>query len=194
MNKASLHIIYLPGFGDDYDIGRRLFLWCWRIFGVTTEFIPMHWNSNESYAEKLARIDIAIDRAASRRIVVIGESAGGSLVLPVYAKRTRDLYKVMTISGKNNNSASVAPRLYAKHVAFRESMRATELALEQIDDGLRRRFIAFYPLYDDVIPLQEAIIPGCKVIRLFSIGHFFTIFLALTLYSGYVIHVAKQRG
>lgn len=193
MNRR-LHIIYLPGFGDNYDTGRRLLLRCWRIFGITTEFVPMRWNSNESYKEKLARGNAAIDRAKKKRVVVIGESAGGSMAVSLYAQRYNDLFKVMTISGKNSNPASVAPRLYLKHPAFRESMSAAESALKKISSDTRRRFVSFYPLYDGVIPYNEAVIPEGKVVRLFSSGHFFTIFLALTIYSGYLVFIANRRN
>lgn len=193
MNQR-LHIIYLPGFGDNYDTGRRFLLWCWRIFGITTEFVPMCWDSNESYKEKHARVNDAIDRAKKKRVVIIGESAGGSMAVAIYAQRYNDLFKVMTICGKNSNPASVAPRLYLKHPAFRESMRATESSLKKIDSNMLHRFVPFYPLYDGVIPYDEAVIPGCKVVRLFSSGHFFTIFLALTIYSSYLVFVANRRN
>ena len=187
-----LHIIYLPGFGDGYDIGRRTALWGWRIWGVTTQYIPMRWNSNESYSEKYARIDQAITAAAGRRIVIIGESASGTMALAAYAKRRRDLYKVMTISGKNNNPASVAPRLYRQHVAFREALATAEAATNQLSSEDHHDFIAFYPLYDEVIPPKEAVIPDCQLVRLFSAGHLLTIALALTLYSGYIVRIAKR--
>ena len=188
----KLHIIYLPGFGDNYDIGRRAALWGWRIFGVTAQHVPMRWNSTESYAEKYARIDEAINEAAGKRIVIIGESASGSMALAAYAKRCHDLYKVITISGKNNNPASVAPRLYRQHTAFRDALAAAEIATKQLSQVDRQNFVAFYPLYDEVIPIKEAVIPDCQLIRLFSIGHLFTVALALTIYSGYIVHIAKR--
>lgn len=190
--SKRLHIIYIPGFGDKYDWGRRALLHCWRILGVTTEFVPMRWNGRESYDEKLAHVNEAIDRASGQRIVLIGESAGGSVVLPIYAKRHDELYKVMTICGKNNNAASVAPKLYATHIAFQEAMRSTESVNAQLSSDLRKNFIVFYPLYDEVIPLSETIVPGGQLIRLISVGHFLTIFLALTLFSSYIVRIAKR--
>lgn len=188
-----LHIIYIPGFGDNYDIGRRIFLVCWRIFGVTTEFIPMRWDSSESYNEKQKRVNAAIDKATNKRVVLIGESAGGSIVVPMYAKRYTDLYKVMTICGKNSGATSVSPHLYKKHRAFREAMRATDLAGPEISSRYLRKFIAFHPIYDGIIPLKETVIPGCKSIQFPSIGHLLTIFLSLTLFSGYIVHIAARR-
>lgn len=152
----------------------------------------MRWNSAESYDKKCARIIVSIDKAADKRIVVIGESAGASMALAVYAKRPNDLYKVMTICGKNNNPESVSPALYAQHVAFREAMQAAERAVTKLTSNERRQFVSFYPIYDEIIPFKEATIPDCKVMRLMSAGHFLTIFLALTLFSGYIVHVAKR--
>jgi pimeloyl-ACP methyl ester carboxylesterase len=190
--SKQLHIIYIPGFGDTYDVGRRVLLRCWRIFGVTTEFIPMHWNTAESYDEKLSRVEQAIDAAKDTRLVIIGESAGGSIALPIYAKRHVNLYRVITICGKNGNTASVSPLLYAKHIAFREAMQRTEVALTQLSKAQRQKFVSLYPIYDEVIPLKEATVPDCQVVRLPSIGHFLTIFLGLTLFSSYLVHIAKR--
>jgi hypothetical protein len=189
---SNLHVIYVPGFGDRYDKGRRPLFNCWRIFGVTTDFVPMRWESSESYAHKLARIDSAINRAKNKRIVLIGESAGASMVVAVHSIRHNELQKTMTISGKNYHGSTVAPRLYRQHVAFREAMRATDALVPALTSAARQNFISLYPIHDNTVPMKDAAVPGTRLIRLPSVGHFFTILLALTIFSGYLRFIARR--
>lgn len=189
----QLHIIYVPGFGEVYDAGRRILLNGWRIFGATTEFVPMNWNGPETYHQKLHRVNRAIDNAAGKRIVVIGESAGGSIALPIYATRHNELHKVMTICGKNSSAANVAPHFYRKHSAFADAMQHTDNVVDQLDAKQLRNLVVFYPLFDEIIPYKETALPGSRVVRLASIGHFLTISLCLTLFSGYIVRVAKDN-
>ena len=188
---SNFHVIYVPGFGDDYDIARRPLFRCWRILGVTTDFVPARWTSSESYADKIARLNHAIDQAKDRRIILIGESAGASLVMAVHAKRYGEIHKTVTISGKNRHGATVAPKYYQRHMAFREAMHAADEAVPSLSTEALRKFVSFYPLRDNIIPLEDAFVPGTRLVRLISVGHFFTIFLALTIYSGYILRIAK---
>lgn len=189
---SDLHIIYIPGFGDRYDTIRRPLFRCWRIYGITTEFVSMNWSGAESYTDKLARINGAIDRTKGKRIVLIGESAGGSMVVATHAKRYSELHQSMTISGKNHHGDTVAPRFYRQYTAFRDAMRAADTAVSHLSSDALRSFVSFCPLFDGVIPIQDASIPGARVIRLFSVSHLFTILMALTIFSGYIIRVAKR--
>lgn len=188
----DLHIIYVPGFGDHYDVIRRPLFNCWRLYGITTEFIPMNWKSAESYPDKLTRIHNAIDRAKNRQVVLIGESAGGSMVVAVHATRYQELRKTMTISGKNHHATTVAPRFYRQYMAFRDAMYAADTAAANLNHEALQKFVSFYPLFDGVVPKEDAYIPRIRLIRILSIGHLFTILLALTIFSGYIICIARQ--
>lgn len=190
--KSRFHVIYIPGFGDWYDIGRRPLFRCWRLLGVTTEFVPMNWRSSESYKSKLERINSAIDRARGKRIILIGESAGASMAVAIHAKRYNELHKTLTVSGKNRHAATVAPRLYRQYVAFQDAMRTIDKTGADLADEARQNFVTLYPLYDDIIPKEDATIPGTRMVRLFSVGHFLTIFLCLTVFSWYVLRIAKK--
>lgn len=190
--SLKYHIIYVPGLGDKYDIARRTFFRCWRVFNATTEFVPMRWRSTESYTSKLVRINDAIDRAKGKQIILIGESAGGSMVMAIHSKKHNELHKTITISGKNRNGATVAPRLYRQNIAFREAMQAADTAAPNLSTTARRKFISLYPFYDNVVPIRDAAIPNTRMIRLFSAGHLMTIFLCLTLFSWYIVHTAKR--
>src|SRR4051812_26587407 len=116
-----MHILYISGLSDDLDRWRLRALKLWRFRGVSVELVPMNWRSG-TFEQKLARIDQAINRAKGKRIVIIGESAGGSMAVHTYARRADDLYKVMTICGKNTHPEGVSPHYYRDNPAFKPSM------------------------------------------------------------------------
>ncbi len=166
----------------------------WKYRNVTVEFLPMRWESKETYEQKLARIDQAIDRAGNKRVVVIGESAGGSMAVCVYARRAADLHKVLTICGKNNSPETVGQRYFDTYPVYRAVMDGLAASLEQLDDTQRHAFVSIHPLYDHVVPVRETLLPGCRRIRLWVAGHLFVISLALTILSPVVIRAAKRHG
>lgn len=152
----------------------------------------MSWSDGVSYQSKFDRLSKAIDDAQGKRIVLIGESAGGSMVLNMYQARPTDLYKVMTICGKNTAPEHVSPVLYRKNPAFKESMYAAAGAVKQLTLRQRQNFISIHPLADVVVPVKETLISDCQSTRLWSVGHFTTIAFALTLWSWYIVRLAKR--
>jgi hypothetical protein len=190
MTKPPVHILYLSGLGDNYDPMRLRLLRWWRYRNVTVELVPMKWHDG-TFEQKIARIDRAIDRAKGKRVVLLGESAGGSMAVHMYARRD-DIYKVMTLCGKNTQPEKVGEHYYRNHPAFRTSMERLNDSLAQLDAEKRRRFVSIHPLYDPTVPIRETVLPGCRQVRLFAVGHLFVIFLALTIYSSIVVRAAKR--
>jgi hypothetical protein len=187
-----IHILYIPGLGDKYDPFRiRLISW-WHYRDITTEVVPMTWADGAPYDEKFSRLSAAIDRAAGKRIVLIGESAGGSMVVNMYAARANDLYKIMTFCGKNTHPENVSPHLYRVNPAFKTSMQRTHESVAALTEQQRREFISVVPLYDPVVPVAQTMLEGCKRIRLFSFGHFVPIIQALTLSSWRIVREIKH--
>lgn len=191
MKKSSTHILYLSGFGNKHDAKRLRALKLWHFKNVTTELVPMRWEGKETFEQKIARIDQAIDRAAGKQIIIIGESAGGSMAVHMYARRPEDLFRVMTICGKNSHPETVGEHYYRRSPAFRTSMERLNDSIDQLSDEQKRTFISFHPFYDSVVPVRETLLPGCKRVRLWSVGHWLTIALALTVYSPVVIKISK---
>jgi predicted peptidase len=152
----------------------------------------MTWDTG-TFEQKLARIDRAIDRSKGKRVVIIGESAGGSMAVHMYARRPDDFYKVMTLCGKNIQPEKVDERYYMHHPAFRTSMERLNESLAQLTDKQRKRFVSIHPLYDPVVPVRETLIPGCRQVRLLAIGHFTVIILALTVLSPQLVRAARRK-
>lgn len=191
MKQSTTHILYLSGFGDKHDAKRLRALKLWRFRNATNELVPMRWEGKETFEQKIAKIDQAIDRAAGKQIVIIGESAGGSMAVHMYARRP-ELYKVMTICGKNSHPETVGEDYYRRSPAFRTSMERLNDSIDQLSDKQRQRFVSIHPFYDSVVPVRETLLPGCKRVRLWSVGHSLTIALALTIYSPLVVRTVRR--
>lgn len=190
-NLMPLHVIYVSGLGDHFDSLRRLPLRLWRLAGISAELFPVYWTGREEYDEKITRLNEVIDKAKGKRIVLIGESAGGSMVLNVYASRPDDFHKVMTICGKNSRPEHVSPLLYKRNPAFKVSMHSLAASVSKLTKVQRQNFISIHPLYDAVVPVTETLIPDCQSRRLWLIGHRPTITFMLLFGAWYVARLAK---
>lgn len=190
MNQQPLHILYLSGFGDNFDSFRLRALRWWRFRNVTVELVPMKWDSG-TFEQKLARIDRAIDQAAGKRVVILGESAGGSMAVHVAARRT-DVYKIMTLCGKNSHPETVGQEYYDRSPAFRTSMGLLDASMGQLTMQQREQFVSIHPLYDPVVPVRDTLLADCRRVRLWSFGHMSTIVFALTALSPIIVRAARH--
>src|SRR5215216_6113583 len=114
MKAMRTEIFYISGFGGHYDKFRRFALKFWKLYGVNARLISTSWSNKESYEQKFKRITDAIDAIDTKttNIILIGESAGGSLALNVFASRKEKIHKTITLCGKNNGPELVAPHYY----------------------------------------------------------------------------------
>ncbi len=190
--KQPIHILYISGFGSRYEPTRKKLLARWHFKSVTVEHVPMYWMGKETYEQKAARVNDAIDRNKGKRIVLIGESGGGSMVVNIYAERAKDLYKVMTICGKNSRPETVGSYYYNGSPAFKTSMHKVEASMRKLTDEQRARFVSIHPIHDRTVSVQDTLIPGCRQLRLFAIGHLTVIFLGLTIFSRQIVNEARR--
>lgn len=190
--KQPIHIIYLSGFGIKYDKFRLKLLRKWRFRNVTVELVSLRWEGNESFEQKVARVDQAIDRVKNKRVALIGESAGGSMALHMYARRPDDLYRVMTICGKNAHPETVGDYYYRRSPAFRTAMDKLKESTTLLTKPQRQRFVSIHPLHDSVVPVKDTLIADCTQIKLWSVGHLVTIFFALTIFAPIVVKHARK--
>ena len=189
------YILYLPGLGDHYDIGRRFLLKCWQLYGVRTQLVPMHWRDGNRFEDKLTRLGKIIEEkhAQGYKVTLIGESAGGSMALHAYAAYGEKLFRVMTVCGKNTQPQDVSPHLYRKNQSFKTSMFLVDEAISSLTKAQRQAFVSVYPFKDGTVPIRETLIPDCQHVRLWSFGHLTSIAFALTLASGLIVRVAIRK-
>lgn len=189
------HIIYIPGLGDGYDGLRRFCLGFWRMYGVDVEFISSSWSNHESFDTKMQRLITAAQHAHrdGDSVVLLGESAGGSMALNVYASIPETIHRVVTLCGKNTRPDNVSPVLYRRNESFRTSMHRVSDAVKQLTTAQRQRITSIYPFYDPTVPINETFVPDCRRVRIWSVGHLISILVGLTIGSFVVVREAKRR-
>jgi pimeloyl-ACP methyl ester carboxylesterase len=190
--KQPLHIIYTPGLGDRYDPARRACLKLWRLYGARVTMVPMRWRSDETYADKRARVETLLGSESDEKVVLMGESAGGSVALALYAQYADSVAGAMTLCGKNTRSDNVASYLYTRNPAFRDSMRRAESVVDGLSQKQRQKFVSVVPWYDPTVPVQQTLIPGCQKMSLPAVGHLLSILAMLTIYAPLIVYRAKK--
>lgn len=183
-------VLYIPGLGDSYDTGRRFALKFWRLYGVHAVLIPMRWAHEDSYDDKYTRIIDAIKTAETNgeKVVLVGESAGGSMALNVFAD-IPSVERVITICGVNSPDIEIAPSLQRRNPAFVESVKNLTGSLSSIDV---RKITTLYAIYDESVAKVYTRVPGAVARRLPGIGHLLTIALTLTIFAQIPTAIAKK--
>lgn len=185
-------IIYVPGLGDTRDFWQRAALGCWRIFNVKTQFVPMKWYEGGTYETKLQRVLDAIDGAKTQgyTISLVGTSAGASMVLNAAAKRKGVVYRIVTISGANDPFAEISSVTVRKSPSFETSLRTLAISYETLD---RSTIDTVRGLNDKIVASRHTLIAGARNHIVPSFGHLLTIAACLTVYSGYIVWLAKRK-
>lgn len=166
-----LHCIYVPGLNDQYWL--NLFLVSllpkfWKYFGVKTHIFLPRWKSDESYEAKENRLLVLVDSLLRQKIslFLIGQSAGGSIVLNVFSKRKDSVIGVINVAGRLRRGVQVFPSLLRasrSSFAFQTSVEMCEDVAQKgctIDD--RKRMMTIRPLWDEVVPSSTVTIPGAR--------------------------------
>lgn len=188
------YIFYIPGFGDQYDTLRRFALQRWRR-GVVAELIPMDWYGSESYEAKYHRAQRRIQEAldSGHGVSLVGESAGGSMALSLFAQMP-DVLRVVTVAGFNNSSQPAEPSVLRRAPALNQSLQAVEELLTQLNPARRSSIHTLNGLLDKVVGIGSSKIPGARTHRVVAIGHLFTIAVCLTLQKNRIVRYAVSSG
>lgn len=187
------HILYIPGLGDSYDRYRKQALRLWSLFGVDAQLIPMNWYDGLSYERKFKQAsDVIVQLAkAGERVTLVGESAGGSMAINLFAAHP-EVACLITIAGVNKATTPVISKTLRRGPAFATSRQRLADALPKIPDRRRQNIHTLSGLIDNVVASPFSIIPGTNRRRVWSIGHVSTIALCLTFLCGYIVFLAKK--
>ena len=135
--------------------------------------------------QKLERISRAIDKVpAGERIVLIGESAGATLALQT-ATRDKRVSKVITLCGVARPNTPIAGYLRRRAPALDEAVNTLPETFDTSIECIR----AFN---DSVVGKRYSVIRDAKEHVVWSVGHFITISLCLTILSFIPIGIAKK--
>ena len=190
--QPTIHIFYIPGLGDNYDRFRKAVMRGWRKPKVQVTLISMNWRDrDETYEQKLRRIQSDIRKSSAERIVLIGESAGGAMAVSEGLRSGTKVNKVITLCGKNIRADRLAPSLALRNPAFKDALVSSDKAVTTMNaekDG--KRFSVFYSPFDPMIWLKDTKLPGATMIKLPTSGHFFSIVFAITILKRRIIKEA----
>ena len=176
------HLIYVPGLGDHRSRGQQLVVRLWELFGIKSHCYVMRWSDKEPFAPKLERLLSLIDELFEDgdKVSLVGTSAGASAVLVAFAARMDKITGVVCICGKVNHPETISPSRFLVNPAFKESLAALQQALPKLGPQVRSRIMSIHPLMDGSVPPADTIIPGAREKLMPTIGHSFSIFIALT--------------
>lgn len=180
----STHILYIPGLGDRYDPFRRACLKLWRLWGVSVEHVPITWYDGGSFDAKYDLIKKALGRSKADRTVVIGESAGATLALQVAANEPH-IAKVITLCGVARPDTPIAKYL-------RERAPALDVGVETLAHSFDVEVHSVRAWMDGVVKRKYSVVKGSREHVIWSVGHFSTIALCLTVYAPLLATIAKK--
>lgn len=174
-------ILYIPGLGDGYDFLRTKALHGWKKRQLSTELVPMRWYEGGSYQQTFDRSRQRIMHYQSEGYAVslIGESAGGSMAINLFAANPT-VHRLMTIAGVNSPAAPVAQYLRDKSPAFDGSLRALGISLTSLTDDQRSRIINVTARADPTVSPKHSQIAAAQHYTVPIIGHLTTIAYCLT--------------
>ncbi|MCA9338803.1 hypothetical protein KC939_00470 [Candidatus Saccharibacteria bacterium] len=187
-------IIYIPGLGD-HKLGRQaLIIKWWRAFGVQPIIFTMNWLESGTFEDRMEKLLEKIDELIKKdhAVSIIGVSAGASVALSVFSKRKDTMHKVVCLCGKIGNLDAINPRYFKRHPNFHASIKELEKSLPTLTAKDKKRVLSIYPIYDEVVPIKDAILQGSKQKALPIVGHVLGIAYGISIGSFGIVRFIKQ--
>ena len=187
------HIIYIPGLGDKNDAFRQFALMLWRRPNIAVTHVPMQWqNHDESFEQKMTRLEQAIARYPDRQTTLVGESAGGSVAITALKRFSDRVDWTVTICGMNQGAASVNPRYFSQNPAFKDSMLAVDDTLTKLTHEDRARIFTIYSSGDLTVRPHHTKLKDVRALDIKLPGHLLSIAAVLLVRYRLVTSVAKN--
>ena len=179
------HIIYIPGLGDRYDPFRRACLKSWRLWGVTTEHVPITWYDGGAFDQKYELIAKAVAKAKNKQVVLIGESAGATLALQAGANEP-SVHRIITLCGVARPDTPISGYLRRRAPALHHGVNTLPKLFDKEVHSIR----AFV---DGIVGRRYSVVEDSTEHVIWSVGHFTTIALCLTVFAPIVATIAKKQ-
>jgi pimeloyl-ACP methyl ester carboxylesterase len=191
------YIIYFPGLGDDSTGSiQQKAIKKWQKYGISTYYLPMHWQSEETYSTKLERALRVVDElgSAGHQISLVGASAGASMAMNTFASRKDKIISAVFISGKINRPRTMGSKYTAPNPALMPCVEASSKAVAELTKDDKQKMLILYPLYDGTVTKDDSFIPGVKVNRVVSMLHSISIYMCLTIFKIISINFIKSKS
>lgn len=195
----SRHVVILiPGLGDEI----RALDYLTEHFHKNNIDVVVHsigWgDGTTNFQKKLHTLLLHIDQLSkTKRVSIIGTSAGGSAALNAFAQRKKSVYKAINLSGILRPSVETGWRSFEARskssVQFAQSVRlfvSVEKSLTTVD---RKRIMTVYPKFGDELVAPDTVtLNGATNIQIPSIEHVLSIALALTIFSKPIVSFLNE--
>jgi hypothetical protein len=190
-------IIYVPGLADKihYTFGQRTALFLWRSSRVRPYYFVVDWvNKHESFERKLERLIQTIDHAKrqGQTISLVTCSAGSSLTLAAYVKRRAVIKSVVSICGKLYHPETVPRALYELNPAFKTALLRYPKVESELTNADRKKVLVVRAAHDSYVPQHDGHIAGAHITTIPSVGHVFSIMMALTIFRRRIIRFIQR--
>ncbi|HWB39494.1 MAG TPA: hypothetical protein VG604_04650 [Candidatus Saccharimonadales bacterium] len=173
----TIHLIYIPGLGDDDPKGQRWAVAHWQKYGVEAELFQMNWADKTTWQTKFSRLLKRIDELdkQGKDIALVGASAGAGAAINAYAARKDKVVGCVLIAGKVMRPEAIGQGYRSKNPSFVESAYAVPTSLAKLAASDRQRILSRYALADETVYKPDSRVPGARNKMVFSIGHAITI-------------------
>lgn len=190
-------IILVPGLGDQ-SAHLRFITKQWKKIGIETIVYPVGWRDGETFTPKLNRLLKFVDGFVKdgHTVSLIGNSAGGSAVLNIFAARKDIIHRVINICGRVRTGTTKGFRSFenrtSRSLAFAESIKMAEEAEKSFTAKDRAKIMTIRPLFDELVPDDTLTIQGATNVKIPMIVHSVSIISALTVFSKQIFVFLKE--
>jgi esterase/lipase len=170
-------LVIIPGIGDrSWAYG--VFAWIWHLHGFDVHVIPFGWADyhaditakTQNFMQQLARVD-------SRKLYIVGVSAGGPAAVNVYAGHAAVERIAVVAAPLERFQHAIENQLLDK------SITRAQAELDAFSDKQKSRILSAYGLYDQVVPVRMSNPGGVRRTRVWMVWHAFIIFAGMTFGS-----------
>lgn len=191
-------VIYIPGLGDRkiYAWTQKLALNLWRTSRVIPCYFVVGWaDKHETYAQKRMRLIKTIDAATDNgyTVSIVAASAGSNLALTGLVARPHSVHRVVSICGKINHPETVKDAFFLLNPAFKDAMLASQKDIPDLTAATRKKILIVRATRDSFVPARDGEVEGAHIHVLHSIGHVFSIFMAITIFRHIALRFIKQK-
>ncbi len=194
--KKPLHLIYIPGVGDQNVDRQQTAVNTWSWYGITAEICQMNWGDKGSWQPKLDKLLATIDKAVAdgKQVGLVGISAGAAAAINAYAARKDMIVGVVCIAGKINHPETIGDKYLKNNPALLTSVEACQQALKSLDTDDRKHILSRFAVYDNVVPAKDSKIVGARNRYSPSLWHIPTILTQITVGAPSFIRFLKQQA
>lgn len=183
MNKRQLIII--PGLGDRGNV-YKLIAPLWSALGYNVHIFVFGWeDSRLDFKHAMQRLDKYIDDIGECSI--IGVSAGGTAAVHALLNHPGVVKRIITVCSPYN------PAPHHPNPRLRASLDRLKTTLPSVPSNVLARVVSVHALYDGVVAVANSKPHDIRQVRLLSVGHAFTIGVALTVGSVLLKHFLHDR-